>query len=576
LSPREDNFTATLSSDLSHLDSEAHPYDLMNTTLQTEEAIESRSDGLLPGSASLLADENFVSNLILNNIGNNFTIRQTGFSQITTTKFIDIDNGISENASGEKRFAKFNTSKISFFEPRVVHSSSVEEGILEVGSFHRGSSNLSTIQIGSTQISLAQIDIFNDSIGHLRSTQINPTQIDTKQTSLRQIDSTEINSTQTDILQLNSPQISTTKIPFASGISSEQLFSIHNSTPEIINALNNSATKIWSDLLKPKTFFDLNFQIKDLPTGQLAESTITSFDDSGVPNGGTIYIDSDANNKGWFIDPTPSDNSEFTDNEDIDINTQIIAVNIPNEEPVSIPDDPDTPDPTQWYTWITNIDEIETLTGLDLLSNLSDELENQIPQITYNKNGPIDPTEFPIINLSTPLLAKELDSPVTSIRESSIAQDSISNSGIINSSRQINRGFTQVNTSQISPFQQGFTPKLGSLYTGISQISSNKSTVLETGFAKIGFSEIGIIQPTTLENSATQIGSVKVGSVPFSFPQIGVTQINPTQIAVTQIDSIQTNPREVSFTSSIPSEQFFSIHNSTSEVKLLLMLVLGE
>ena len=75
--------------------------------------------------------------------------------------------------------------------------------------------------------------------------------------------------------------------------------------------LNNTATKIWSDFLQPSTQLDIDFQITDLPTGQLAEATITSFDENGTPNAGRIEIDHDANGVGWFIDPTPLENSEF-------------------------------------------------------------------------------------------------------------------------------------------------------------------------------------------------------------------------------------------------------------------------
>ena len=82
----------------------------------------------------------------------------------------------------------------------------------------------------------------------------------------------------------------------------EQFFSIHNLTPEITNVPNNSATKIWSDLLQLETQLDINFQITDLPTGQLAEAIIKSFDDSGKPKAGTILIDHDVNGVGWFID----------------------------------------------------------------------------------------------------------------------------------------------------------------------------------------------------------------------------------------------------------------------------------
>ena len=77
-----------------------------------------------------------------------------------------------------------------------------------------------------------------------------------------------------------------------------------NSSPEITNVLNNTATNIWSDLLQSETQLDIGFQITDLPKGQLAEATITGFDNSDKHNAGTIEIDHDANGVGWFIDRT--------------------------------------------------------------------------------------------------------------------------------------------------------------------------------------------------------------------------------------------------------------------------------
>ena len=250
--------------------------------------------------------------------------------------------------------------------------------------------------------------------------------------------------------------------------------------------------------------------------------------------------------------------------EDIDIDTPIIAVNIPNDRPVPIPDDPDSPDPTQWYTWITTINEIEASTGLDLLSNLPDELEKQIEQTSYT--GSVFPTGFPIIPFSGSLLAEELNSPVPAIGESGITQNRISDSGVINSSWKTDRGFTQVNTSQVSSNEVRFTPKLSSFHTGISQVGTTQSTILETSPSKISSSEVGIIQSTTLENSTTQISSNEVGSIPFGFPQIGIAKIDPTQVTITEIGSIQIDSTKIPFTTSVSPEQFFFIHNSTPKI----------
>jgi hypothetical protein len=52
--------------------------------------------------------------------------------------------------------------------------------------------------------------------------------------------------------------------------------------------------------------------VNDLPEGELAEARATSFDVHGRPTGGTIALSPDAGGRGWFIDPTPADSSEFT------------------------------------------------------------------------------------------------------------------------------------------------------------------------------------------------------------------------------------------------------------------------
>jgi hypothetical protein len=69
---------------------------------------------------------------------------------------------------------------------------------------------------------------------------------------------------------------------------------------------------IWNTFLKSTTAINLNSEITNLPTGQLAEATITSYNTNGTPKTATITIDDDANGVGWFIDTTPQDNSEFT------------------------------------------------------------------------------------------------------------------------------------------------------------------------------------------------------------------------------------------------------------------------
>jgi hypothetical protein len=277
-----------------------------------QEAIESRSDGLLPTSASLLADENFAVNSILDTIGNNLSIGQTDFSQITPKKFIDIDSSIPKITSCERYFTEFSPTEINAIETGIIHSRLSQDGILEVSSCQAGSSNSSTLQDSLTQISPTQIDILKDTISHTSTIEVSFPQINTEQSSIRQIGSSENDSSQTSVLKFNPSQIQLTKISLPSNITSQQLFSgnlSHNSSPNLITDIYNTAQTLWHTT----TPIDLNFAITNLPTGQLAEGTITSYNPNGTPKTATITIDNDANGVGWFLDTTPQDNSEFTE-----------------------------------------------------------------------------------------------------------------------------------------------------------------------------------------------------------------------------------------------------------------------
>ncbi|MEM7590731.1 MAG: hypothetical protein AAF383_04300 [Cyanobacteria bacterium P01_A01_bin.83] len=143
---------------------------------------------------------------------------------------------------------------------------------------------------------------------YLTANQNNSVQISAIENDIRKFGVSKVSTTETDVTQISIFQFDSNEISFASSISSEQFFSIHDATPQIINELNNSATKIWSDLLQSETQVDIDFQITDLPSGQLAEAAITDFDDLGVPNAGTILINHDANGVAWFVDETPLDN----------------------------------------------------------------------------------------------------------------------------------------------------------------------------------------------------------------------------------------------------------------------------
>lgn len=284
---------------------EARPYDEI---LQRFNSLRSGSS-----TASLLANNEIVSGTSLNTSISHSSVPKEGI--------VSIDSAIDDH-----------TSQI---------------GIFQIGSFQNGTSQISldqdsTSQISTSQVSPTQISISDKTISESSSSQvgftkisatqpsasqigtkaISTSQIRTPQVSTEEIGSSQIDSSQISTIQGNpfifatGVQIDSSEVTLPRSVPSQQFFSSnfpsHNSTPQIINRLNNSATKIWSDLLQSDTQLDIDFQITDLPTGQLAEATITDFNENGVPNAGTILIDHDANGVGWFIDETPLNNSEFT------------------------------------------------------------------------------------------------------------------------------------------------------------------------------------------------------------------------------------------------------------------------
>ena len=70
------------------------------------------------------------------------------------------------------------------------------------------------------------------------------------------------------------------------------------------------AERIWSQAF-PNNGLQLSISLQDLPGSELAEAQIDAYGANGLPTSGTIVLDTNANGVGWYVDPTPSDNSEF-------------------------------------------------------------------------------------------------------------------------------------------------------------------------------------------------------------------------------------------------------------------------
>lgn len=212
---------------------------------------------------------------------------------------------------------------------------------MKIGSAKTSTRSIDIVQVSSPQISVdeatpmnigsTQIGIPNDSFTQTTTTHENSPQIGSSQIGSNQVDLIQESSSQVDISQNNTLKIDSTifSIPAISRInqfdSSKVTFPISVPLQQLIvsnlptsifpshNLNSNNLSQIQNNLLNLfDPTFNIDLQIADLPTGQLAEAQITKYDQYGRPNGGTILIDNDANGYSWFIDQSPFDNTEFS------------------------------------------------------------------------------------------------------------------------------------------------------------------------------------------------------------------------------------------------------------------------
>ncbi|MEA5554599.1 hypothetical protein VB713_27090 [Anabaena cylindrica UHCC 0172] len=272
----------------------------------------------------IYANSNIVSFSIPNTVVPNTSIRHDGITENSLINFVETFN-----------FPQIGIAKVSPTEKGVIHESTPENSIAEISAIkntlvHFGSAQVgvdkgSIVEVGLTTSSLAQISTVKDgfiqlSSFHIGSPEISPTEIGIVQVSSFQKGSFQVDPTQVSPTQINrsheqtsSAAINTpSKVSFSRFIPIQHFFNIHNSNPATTNTYKDNLQNLWNTLFDPTNPFNLNLQITDLPVGQLAEAQITTYDTLGRPNSGTILIDDNANGIGWFIDPTPNDNSEYT------------------------------------------------------------------------------------------------------------------------------------------------------------------------------------------------------------------------------------------------------------------------
>jgi Bacterial Ig domain len=221
------------------------------------------------------------------------TIAKTQISIVPETSLGSLEIGIFKDNT--KPFSIF---KDNFPQIRSGEVSSAERGIAEVSSIQNGIGEVTKINSSSREVNVGEVSSSkNATIQGIVSTQ----------------EGVEVLGQHFFIpntTQIQPTQIQSTEVSLPSLVSSQQLFSgnvSHDNTP-LLTRIYSTAQSIWHS----STDLNLNFTITNLPTGQLAEATITGYDNLGRPNTATISIDDDANGIGWFLDTTPQDNSEFT------------------------------------------------------------------------------------------------------------------------------------------------------------------------------------------------------------------------------------------------------------------------
>ena len=258
-----------------------------------------------PIEAFLLADSNFTTS----------ADESTSTIIIPDTSIRHDSVAINGTRVIDRSSIQISTKQIGISEISAIQIGATEISTAQVGTTQVGFFQTRHEQVGATQIGTAQVDPIQSSLTDVGITQVSPNQVNVNQIGIAQFSSAQVDSSQVSTFQINTTQISPTKIPLPSSIPFDQLLSAysgHNSPFASIYTINNSAQTLWTSLLNPTNPLNINLQIKDLPTGQLAEAVVTKFDPQGRPNGGTIIIDTDANGIGWYIDPTPFDHSEFT------------------------------------------------------------------------------------------------------------------------------------------------------------------------------------------------------------------------------------------------------------------------
>jgi DNA/RNA endonuclease G (NUC1) len=224
-----------------------------------------------------ITEDSLIQDLRLSRI----SIRENTASQISTKEV-----GLPQVPSiGQVSIGQIGTREVNFSQSSFIQDASSQVGFTQIGL---GKINLA--QVSSSQVSSSQVALSNTSSGQISIAKIDESHILMSKLGVPENSVLQIQTSQL----IGVPQVSSTEIPLSSGITFQQFLTSHN-----LN-LQNTTIPTWTEFLTGTTPFNLNIEITDLPTGQLAEANITSFDSTGRPTSGTLTLDTDANGLGWF------------------------------------------------------------------------------------------------------------------------------------------------------------------------------------------------------------------------------------------------------------------------------------
>jgi hypothetical protein len=217
----------------------------------------------------------------------------------------------------------------------------------------------------------------------------------------------------------------------------------------------------------------------------------------------------------------------------------------PQREPIS------TVNWKNWRQWQVNVKYLEELMpNYNFFSNIPQEIRDSLKEdsssnpFLSNEESIIFPTEDDWDNSLTANLLSEED------------QNDFSDS-LWHYPR---RTSYNLPIGHNSVFQDGSLDSV--VHNSSPEISTTKVSIFQDSISKIGFSQVGIEQTRLIQINPSQVGSSELNADQIRLAQIGISQVNLTQVETTQVDPNQVNSYKVSLSSSIPSEQFFNIHNS--------------